>query len=140
IVVHLPDWLATGYQSAKMTYQAALAANKPVSDLVFFHAPEFAGIKFIINLPAFIIVVLITALACIGINESRKSANFMVGLKLVVLCFIAVIGFWLIFSTGTTGNWKPFLPEGMAGVMQSVSSVFFAYIGFDALLHTAGEM
>jgi APA family basic amino acid/polyamine antiporter len=62
-----------------------------------------------------------------------------VTLKLVVLLFIAVLGFWLIFSTGTTGNWKPFLPEGMGGVMQSVSSVFFAYIGFDAISTTAEE-
>jgi basic amino acid/polyamine antiporter, APA family len=137
--VHLPDWLVIGYQSAKMTYQSALEAHKPVADSVFLNAPEFAGIKLIINLPGFVIVMLITALAYIGINESRKSANFMVTLKLVVLLFIAVIGFWLIFSTGTTGNWKPFLPEGMGGVMQSVSSVFFAYIGFDAISTTAEE-
>jgi basic amino acid/polyamine antiporter, APA family len=137
--IHLPDWLAIGYQTAKMSYQTALAANKPVAGLVFLNAPEFAGIKFIINLPAFIIVMLITALAYVGINESRKSANFMVGLKLVVLAFIALLGFYLIFSTGTTGNWKPFLPEGMGGVMQSVSSVFFAYIGFDAISTTAEE-
>jgi APA family basic amino acid/polyamine antiporter len=137
--IHLPDWLAIGYQTAKMSYETALATHKPFESLVFLHAPEIAGIKFIINLPAFIIVVLITALAYVGINESRKSANFMVGLKLVVLVFIAVIGFWLIFSTGTTGNWKPFLPEGMGGVMQSVSSVFFAYIGFDAISTTAEE-
>src|ERR1700682_6126904 len=137
--IHLPDWLAIGYQSAKMTYQAALVAHKPVANMVFLNAPEISGVKFIINLPAFIIVMLITALAYIGINESRKSANFMVGLKLVVLFFIAIVGFWLIFSTGKTGNWKPFLPEGMAGVMQSVSSVFFAYIGFDANSTTAEE-
>jgi basic amino acid/polyamine antiporter, APA family len=137
--IHLPDWLAIGYQTAKMTYQTALAAHKPVENLVYLNAPEIAGIKFIINLPAFIIVMLITALAYIGINESRKSANFMVGLKLTVLLFIAILGFWLIFSTGTTHNWVPFLPEGMGGVMQSVSSVFFAYIGFDAISTTAEE-
>jgi basic amino acid/polyamine antiporter, APA family len=137
--IHLPDWLATGYETAKMSYETALANHKPTANLLFLNAPEFAGIKFIINLPAFIIVALITALAYIGINESRKSANFMVTLKLVVLLFIAVLGFWLIFSTGTTGNWKPFLPEGMGGVMQSVSSVFFAYIGFDAISTTAEE-
>jgi amino acid transporter len=137
--IHLPDWLTIGYETAKSTYESALAAHKPVTDMVFMNAPEIAGVKFIINLPAFVIVVLITALAYIGINESRKSANFMVGLKLVVLFFIAVVGFYLIFSTGTTGNWKPFLPEGMSGVMQSVSSVFFAYIGFDAISTTAEE-
>ena len=112
----------------------------PLQILVFsVHAPKIAGIPFIINLPAFIIVWLITALAYIGINESRKSANFMVGLKIVVLVFIAIIGFWIIFSTGSTSNWSPFLPEGMGGVLQSVSSVFFAYIGFDAISTTAEE-
>jgi basic amino acid/polyamine antiporter, APA family len=137
--IHLPDWLAIGYQSAKMGYLTALNGHKNVADMVWLRAPTIAGVRFIINLPAFIIVALITCLAYVGINESRKSANFMVGLKLVVLLFIAVLGFWLIFSTGTTGNWKPFLPEGMGGVMQSVSSVFFAYIGFDAISTTAEE-
>jgi basic amino acid/polyamine antiporter, APA family len=137
--IHLPDWLSIGYQTAKMTYQEAIANHRPLPNSIYLNAPEIFGIKFIINLPAFIIVMLITALAYIGINESRKSANFMVGLKLVVLVFIAILGFWLIFSTGTTGNWKPFLPEGMGGVMQSVSSVFFAYIGFDAISTTAEE-
>jgi len=137
--VYLPDWLSIGYQTAKMTYQEALANGKPVADLVFSHAPVIAGTKFIINLPAFIIVGLITLLAYVGINESRKSANFMVGLKLVVLVFIAIVGFWLIFSSGNFSNWSPFLPEGMGGVLQSVSSVFFAYIGFDAISTTAEE-
>ncbi|HVM90004.1 MAG TPA: amino acid permease [Puia sp.] len=137
--IHLPDWLTIGHQTAKMAYDDAVAAGQPIGGLVYTHAPEIFGFKFIINLPAFIIVWLITILAYIGINESRKSANFMVGLKIVVLCFIAVIGFWLIFSKGTESNWTPFLPEGMGGVLQSVSSVFFAYIGFDAISTTAEE-
>ncbi len=137
--VNLPDWLTIGYQTAKMNYTAAIHAGQPVTSLVYTNAPSIAGLKFIINLPAFIIVILITILAYVGINESRKSANFMVGLKLVVLVLIALVGFWVIFSTGTTSNWSPFLPEGMGGVMQSVSSVFFAYIGFDAISTTAEE-
>jgi basic amino acid/polyamine antiporter, APA family len=137
--VHLPDWLAIGYQTAKMNYQEALAAGKPTAGMLYNMAPEIFGVRFIINLPAFVIVALISTLAYIGINESRKSANFMVGLKLVVLVFIAIIGFWVIFSTGTESNWKPFLPEGMTGVLGSVSSVFFAYIGFDAISTTAEE-
>jgi basic amino acid/polyamine antiporter, APA family len=139
IGIHLPDWLTIGHQTARMAYDEALKAGQSVSGLIYTHAPEIFGFRFIINLPAFIIVGLITILAYIGINESRKSANFMVGLKIIVLAFIAVIGFWLIFSNGTTGNWKPFLPEGMGGVLQSVSSVFFAYIGFDAISTTAEE-
>ncbi|MBS1490284.1 MAG: amino acid permease [Bacteroidetes bacterium] len=139
IGIHLPDWLTIGHQTAKMVYDEAVAAGRSVTDLVYTHAPEIFGVKFIINLPAFVIVGLITVLAYIGINESRKSANFMVGLKIIVLGFIAIVGFWLIFSTGTESNWSPFLPEGMGGVLQSVSSVFFAYIGFDAISTTAEE-
>ncbi len=135
----LPDWLAIGYQTAKMTYQAALENHQSVKDLLYMTAPQMVGFRIIINLPAFIIVVLITALAYVGINESRKSTNFMVMLKLVVLAFIAVVGFWLIFSSDKTDNWVPFLPEGMKGVLRSVSSVFFAYIGFDAISTTAEE-
>ena len=137
--INLPDWLTIGHQTAVMAYDEALKAGQSVTDSIYSRAPEILGFKLIINLPAFIIVGLITILAYIGINESRKSANFMVGLKIVVLAFIAVIGFWLIFSNGTTGNWSPFLPEGMGGVLQSVSSVFFAYIGFDAISTTAEE-
>jgi APA family basic amino acid/polyamine antiporter len=135
----LPAWLTTGYQTAKMNYDAAVVAGQSVTQQVYTNAPDILGFKFIINLPAFIIIGLITMLAYVGINESRKSANFMVGLKIVVLIFIAVVGFYIIFSTGTTGNWSPFLPEGMSGVLQSVSSVFFAYIGFDAISTTAEE-
>lgn len=137
--INLPDWLTIGYLTAKMNYDTALQAGKPVADLVYTHAPTIAGLKFIINFPAFMVVWLITILAYIGINESRKSANFMVGLKIVVLIFIAVVGFWMIFTDIGTGNWKPFLPEGMNGVLQSVSAVFFAYIGFDAISTTAEE-
>ncbi len=137
--VQLPDWLTIGYQTAKMNYDSAVAAGTSITDLIYTHAPSFLGFKFIINLPAFIIVGLITMLAYIGINESRKSANFMVGLKIVVLIFIAIVGFYIIFSDNKTGNWSPFLPEGMSGVLQSVSSVFFAYIGFDAVSTTAEE-
>jgi amino acid transporter len=139
IHIELPVWLTIGHQTASMAYDAAIAASKPVNDLVYTNAPEILGFKFIINLPAFVIVCLITMLAYIGISESKKSANFMVGLKIVVLVFIAIIGFWYIFSEGTTANWSPFLPNGMTGVLKGVSSVFFAYIGFDAISTTAEE-
>jgi amino acid transporter len=62
-----------------------------------------------------------------------------VGLKLVLLAFIVVFGFYLIISDGSADNWSPFLPNGMDGVLRGVSSVFFAYIGFDAISTTAEE-
>lgn len=139
INVNMPEYLTTGYQTARIAYDNALAAGTDVSALLYSNAPEIMGMKFIINLPAFIIVALITCLAYVGINESRKSANFMVLLKLAILAFVAILGFWYIFSNGTTDNWSPFLPNGMTGVLKGVSAVFFAYIGFDAISTTAEE-
>lgn len=137
--IHLPEWLTIGYQTAKAAYDEALMQGKDVSNLVYANAPVVAGIRFIINLPAFLIVVFVTFLAYIGISESKKSANLMVGLKLLVLGFIAVVGLWIIFADDKMTNWSPFLPNGMTGVLKGVSSVFFAYIGFDAISTTAEE-
>lgn len=137
--IHLPEWLTTGYMTAKESFMAAVKNGRPVEETIFYNAPSIAGIKFIINLPGFIIVGLVTLLAYIGIHESKRSANFMVLLKIAVLVLVALIGFWFIFSEGTTENWSPFLPNGMGGVLKGVSAVFFAYIGFDAISTTAEE-
>lgn len=139
IGINLPENLTTGYHSAKLAYQEALADNQSVNELIWNTAPKIGGFRFIINLPAFIVVALVTLLAYIGIQESKRTANFMVLLKIVVLVFIAAIGLWYIFSNDTTGNWTPFLPNGMSGVLKGVSAVFFAYIGFDAISTTAEE-
>ncbi len=139
IGIALPDWLTIGYQTAHLQYQSAIEAGNDTSKLIYTNAPSFMGLHFIINLPAFIIVALITWLAYVGIRESKKTANAMVILKIVVLVFIALIGFWYIFSHNSLSNWKPFLPNGMSGVLKGVSAVFFAYIGFDAISTTAEE-
>lgn len=135
----LPKWLTVGYQTASNIHDAALASGADVSGLVFTNAPRILGVPFIINLPAFVIVALISMLAYIGIQESKRTANTMVMIKIVVLVLVAVVGFWFIFSNGTTANWTPFLPNGMGGVLKGVSAVFFAYIGFDAISTTAEE-
>ncbi len=137
--LNLPEWLTVGYQTASLKFNEALLSGTPTANLVFATAPRIAGIPFIINLPAFVIVMLITWLAYIGIQESKRTANAMVIVKIVVLVIIAVIGFWFIFSTNTVSNWTPFLPNGMDGVLKGVSAVFFAYIGFDAVSTTAEE-
>ncbi|HEY9259139.1 amino acid permease [Chitinophaga sp.] len=117
----LPSWLASNYDSATPDIIAA--------------APHIAGIPIILNLPAFIIVVLVTYLAYVGIQESKRSANFMVALKILVILFVIVVGFFYV----NKANWNPFMPNGFAGVLKGVSAVFFAYIGFDAISTTAEE-
>jgi amino acid transporter len=133
--LHLPAWLAVDPTTAHKQFVAAQSAGAPTEGLTWVIAPVVAGYRVICNVPAFAIIVFITALAYIGIKESRSSANFMVGLKLVVLAIIVVIGVFYI----NTDNWTPFLPNGFSGVLKGVSAVFFAYIGFDAISTTAEE-
>ncbi|RPD42728.1 amino acid permease [Chitinophaga barathri] len=128
--VHLPAWLVTDYQTAKEAF-----AEDPAKALAWTTAPIVNGWRVIMNIPAFLIVVLITIVAYIGIRESKKSANAMVGLKLVVLAVVVLIGVFYI----DTSNWTPFLPNQFEGVLKGVSAVFFAYIGFDAISTTAEE-
>lgn len=139
IGLDLPNWLTVGYQTASNIHADATQKSADVSALVYTNAPRIFGIPFIINLPAFIIVALVTMLAYVGIQESKRTANAMVMIKIVVLVLVALVGFWFIFSEGTTANWTPFLPNGMGGVLKGVSAVFFAYIGFDAISTTAEE-
>ena len=137
--LHLPNWLTVGFQTAFMKYQEAVETGLPVNELVYIQAPRILGIPIIINLPAFVIVVLVSILAYIGIRESKKTANVMVMVKIAVLLLVAGVGIWYIFSNDTASNWTPFLPNGMSGVLKGVSAVFFAYIGFDAVSTTAEE-
>ena len=133
--LHLPPWLATDPTTAHKEFISAVSAGAPTEGLTWSMAPLIGGYKFICNLPAFLIIVFITVLAFIGIKESRSSANFMVGLKLVVLAIIVAIGIFYIDAD----NWDPFMPNGLTGVLRGVSAVFFAYIGFDAISTTAEE-
>lgn len=133
--MHMPTWLTTDPTTAEKAYNAAIAAGNSVDGMAWTTAPLLAGFKFICNVPSFIIIVLITMLAYVGIKESRSSANFMVGLKLVVLAVVVGIGIFYI----DTDNWTPFLPNSFTGVLKGVSAVFFAYIGFDAISTTAEE-
>lgn len=119
--IPLPVWLSSNYDSATPDILAA--------------APHIGSLPVILNLPAFIIVVLVTYLAYVGIRESKRSANFMVGLKILVILFVIALGLFYI----NTDNWTPFMPNGFGGVLKGVSAVFFAYIGFDAVSTTAEE-
>ena len=121
--------------------QDAIAKNQPLDKSLQFaldawnNAPVLFGSKFFINVPAFIIVCLVTLLTYIGIKESKKSTNAMVVFKIAVIIFVIVLGFFFV----DTNNWIPFMPNGFEGVLKGVSAVFYAYIGFDAISTTAEE-
>lgn len=133
--LHLPAWLAADPLGAKEAYEHALRMGLPTDGLAWTTAPVIGGLHVIMNIPALLIVVAITALVYIGIQESKRAANAMVLLKLVLLAAVALVGLW--YTKGA--NYVPFLPNGMVGVLKGVSAVFFAYIGFDAISTTAEE-
>jgi APA family basic amino acid/polyamine antiporter len=122
--IHIPDFLCTDYRTAKK-----------LGGEIWNNAPEIGSLKIILDVPALLIVFLITWLAYKGIKESRNSANAMVVVKLLILIFIILIGVFYI----DTANWSPFAPNGTSGMLKGISAVFFAYIGFDAISTTAEE-
>lgn len=144
IGVHIPAFLSTSFMEAKNgqdKYLHFLSQHVSIpSDIQTLHhtwitAPHIGSIPLIINIPAFLIVALITWVVYVGIKESRTSSNLLVAFKLTVIILIIIIGFFYV----NPKNWVPFAPNGMSGVMKGVSAVFFAYIGFDAISTTAEE-
>jgi APA family basic amino acid/polyamine antiporter len=89
----------------------------------------------VVNLPAVIIVLLITGLLIIGIRESARFNAVMVTIKLAAVLFFIFAGFRFV----KPDNWSPFAPFGWSGIMAAGAVVFFAYIGFDAVSTTAEE-
>lgn len=146
--IHLPDWMLVDPQTASNAFQEAtkVLATGPVTDPemissynfaieAYNSAPMIGDTRIFFNLPAFIIVALITWLAYIGIRESKQSANYMVIFKVAVIIFVIIAGAFFV----DTNNWRPFMPNGFEGVLKGVSAVFYAYIGFDAISTTAEE-
>ena len=87
------------------------------------------------NLPAFLVVLLVTIILVIGIKESANFNAAMVLLKIAVVLFVIVVGAGYV----ETKNWDPFLPYGMSGVFKGSAYIFFAYIGFDSVSTHAEE-
>ena len=96
----------------------------------------------VLNVPAMLIVGVITILLVIGIKESANFNNVIVALKLAVILTFIGVGVAYI----NKGNWHPFVPPaigpgefGWSGVLRAAGVIFFAYIGFDAVSTAAQE-
>jgi len=126
--VTMPPWLTTGYRTA------LLSADPAIHGLLDT-APHVAGIPIVVHVPAFAIVMLITALLLQGAKESVTANNIMVVIKLLALGLFIAVGITHI----NTANLHPFAPNGFRGIHQGAAIVFFAYIGFDAISTAAEE-
>jgi basic amino acid/polyamine antiporter, APA family len=118
--------------------------NDILESLFGFHLPEqlsgpmiaggqFTGAWF--NLPALIVLLVLTWILVKGVRESAGTNNVMVLIK---------VGAILIFIFGAARairpeNWHPFMPNGFSGVLTGAAIVFFTYIGFDSVSTAAEE-
>jgi APA family basic amino acid/polyamine antiporter len=97
----------------------------------------------IINLPAVLVVVAISALLIVGISESAKVNAVMVAVKVTVVIVFIAVG-WAYIKPA---NHVPFIPPntgtfgefGFSGIVRAAGVIFFAYIGFDAVSTAAQE-
>ena len=114
---------------------AAVSCGQIDGYTAWLNSPKMGGLSVVMDLPALLIVVVITSLVYIGIRESKLASNVMTVLKLGIILLVIFLGLFYV----NPANWSPFAPNGIEGVMKGVSAVFFAYIGFDALSTTAEE-
>ena len=112
---------------------------------------SYTGTGFSMNLPATVIVLLITALLVKGTKEAAKANNVIVIVKVAAVLFVIVAGAFCVHAI----NWSPFIPEakdivinksgdihsayGWGGIVSGAAAIFFAYVGFDAVSTQAGE-
>ena len=105
--------------------------------------PDGSTVSGIINIPAALIVGILTVMLILGTKESARVNNIMVAIKLVVVVAFILLGIGYVHPE----NWHPFVPDntgtfgefGWSGVLRGASVVFFAFIGFDAVSTCAQE-
>ena len=147
IVAWIIGWdLILEYAVSNMAVAVGFSAyfNDILESMFGFHLPkalagpmiaggEFTGSWF--NLPAFVVLMVLTVILVRGVRESAGTNNVMVLIKLAAI---------LIFVFGAARavrpeNWRPFMPNGFPGVLTGAAIVFFTYIGFDSVSTAAEE-
>jgi basic amino acid/polyamine antiporter, APA family len=145
--ISLPAWLGTdpvtASHGAKLVADAVATGVDPstlgahVTDAAaaLETAPHLFGMPIIFNLPAVLIMVLVTWILVVGVRESAYANTAMVLVKLGILLFFLAMGVKYVRPE----NWRPFAPNGFEGIWTGASLIFFAYIGFDAVSTAAEE-
>ena len=129
-VVDLLDWFGI-HPSARWISPAYLPGG--LQDLAG-HDIYSAGWHFGFNIPAFLIVLLLTIVLVRGVRESARTNNIMVLIKLGAILLFLAAGSEFIKPR----LYHPFAPNGWSGILTGGSIIFFTYIGFDSV-STASE-
>ncbi|MBX6312260.1 MAG: amino acid permease [Isosphaeraceae bacterium] len=122
---------------------SALATVKELFEKNQIDYTAFQQVTAVVNVPAMLIVALVTTLLVLGIQESARVNNVIVIIKVAIVLLFILIGFRYV----STANWGGhFIPPneggfkyGWPGIFRGAGLVFFAYIGFDAVSTTAQE-
>jgi APA family basic amino acid/polyamine antiporter len=101
------------------------------------------------DLPAVVVIFLLSILLILGIKESANFNNLMVVTKVSVILLCIGFSLWFVLTHPAIAkaNWTPFIPEntgewgkfGWSGILKGSAVIFFAYIGFDAVSTSAQE-
>jgi amino acid transporter len=132
--------LEYGVSTAAVAVGWSQYLNKLLDNLFGFQIPQalsaapFDDDPGIINLPAVILICMCAFLLIRGASESAKINAVMVLIKLSVLIMFIVVG----FTAFDSGNLQDFAPFGVAGIGAAAGTIFFSFIGLDAI-STAGE-
>lgn len=121
--------VANGWTGYVQSFLEVLGVKLPHQFLV---NPTAGGY---INLPAVLMILLMTIVLTRGTSESKWVNNFLVGVKLFIILLFIVVSVWHV----NPANWHPFLPYGYRGIFTGASAVFFSFLGFDALATSAED-
>lgn len=132
----------TGFLDAVGLHLPHALTVGPAISIGFIHGGEIGGL---LNLPAVLITAAVTALLILGTKESATVNAVLVGVKITALTVFVLITLPLV--TGHMSNFHPFTPRGWGnpldstgtGVLGAAASIFFAYVGFDAVSTAAEE-
>lgn len=130
--IKLPLWLVSDHTTARSMIESSSENLQYYSSAAL---PIIGGSEIAFNLPALLIVMLLTVLLVYGIQESARANTIAVIVKTAILIFFVAFGAFYLNPT----NWQPFAPNGAMGIMTGSAIIFFAFIGFDAVSTTAEE-
>jgi APA family basic amino acid/polyamine antiporter len=143
------------FQKVLKNFHLELPAAFQSAPLKFDHdTGVFVTTGAVVNLPAVLVVMLLTAILVKGIKESAAANAVMVAVKLGAVVFVILVGAFYV----NPANWEPFAPYGWSGIslfghqvagdqvgnkpvgmIAGAAIIFFAYIGFDAVSTQAEE-
>jgi basic amino acid/polyamine antiporter, APA family len=126
--------VAIGFSAYTKSQLASFGLNLPDRwSTPVWESGHWTGSYF--NIPAFVIIFILTVLLVRGVRESAEANNVMVAIKIGAILIFLMVGGALV----NPNNWRPFAPSGFGGIVTGGAIVFFTYIGFDSVSTAAEE-